>query len=431
MDDERDIGEEAEHAVGREHEGDDQHAGRERRPFSGLDGIAAEARPDDAALDDCELCRKCAGAQQDREVVGLLDREVAGDLARAAGDRRVDARRRHHLVVEDDRHALADVLRGRLTEALGALQVELEAHHRLLRLLVEGRLRVGEVAAVGHDPALDRHPRAVLVLGGQEIDIARGRVGQHAEFELGGLAELLFEELRILQAGHLHEDAVGALLLDRGLLGAAEIDAAADDLDGLGHGPAGPVGEARLCEGELDQSVLLVGDLHRLPAGLADEGVRDRLRQLAELRDDLGPVGGIGDPHLHPARDDLDAALRRHPGLAQDPADIVAQARGLGLQKIVPVDLQQDLRTALEVEPEDDRPARDDPTREPARKGGHEPAALLGREEARHGQTQPDQNDREGRDDLGSREAQHTPFSVSCSHAGICAGILRRRLRRP
>ena len=85
-----------------------------------------------------------------------------------------------------------------------------------MALLVEGRLRVGEIAAIGHDPTLDRYLAAAFVLVGQHVHVAGGRIGEHAEFELGGLAELILELLRVLQAGNLDEDAVGPLLLDRG-----------------------------------------------------------------------------------------------------------------------------------------------------------------------------------------------------------------------
>ena len=43
--------------------------------------------------------------------------------------------------------------------------------------MVEGRLRVDEVAAIGHDPALDRDPGPLLVAGWQQIDVTP-RTGQ-------------------------------------------------------------------------------------------------------------------------------------------------------------------------------------------------------------------------------------------------------------
>ena len=80
---EREIGEHAENAVGREHVDDDQRAADQRRALARVDRILAEARADRALLDHGELGRQRAGAQQHREIVGLLDREIAGDLARS------------------------------------------------------------------------------------------------------------------------------------------------------------------------------------------------------------------------------------------------------------------------------------------------------------------------------------------------------------
>ena len=76
----------------------------------------AEARTDRALLDDGELGRQRAGAEQDREVVGGLDGEVAADLTGAAEDRLADHRRRDHLVVEHDGERPADVLLGDVAE---------------------------------------------------------------------------------------------------------------------------------------------------------------------------------------------------------------------------------------------------------------------------------------------------------------------------
>ena len=89
VDADRDAGEDAEQAVGHDHEHD-----HERRAVIGgvlalLDRILAEARADDALLDDRQRRRQCAGAQQDGEIVRRLDREAAGNLARA---RRIGSR---------------------------------------------------------------------------------------------------------------------------------------------------------------------------------------------------------------------------------------------------------------------------------------------------------------------------------------------------
>ena len=96
------------------------------REFALLDRILAEAGTDGALLDDGQRRRQRAGAQQDREIVGALHGEAAGDLARAAEDRLADHRRRDHLVVEHDGERLADVLLRRLREFARARRVEAE-----------------------------------------------------------------------------------------------------------------------------------------------------------------------------------------------------------------------------------------------------------------------------------------------------------------
>ena len=88
------------------------------------------------------------------------------------------------------------------------------------------------------------------------MSTSRGaRLCQQAELELAGLAEKLLEPLRVLQARHLDEDAVGALALDARLGRAGGVDAAADDLDGLVDGAANALVDARFRIGQRDQAV--------------------------------------------------------------------------------------------------------------------------------------------------------------------------------
>ena len=72
--DQRDVGEEAEEAVADEHEDDDRDRGDDRGDDAGADRVAAEARTDGALLDDGQLGRQRAGAEQDGEVVGASRR---------------------------------------------------------------------------------------------------------------------------------------------------------------------------------------------------------------------------------------------------------------------------------------------------------------------------------------------------------------------
>ena len=155
-------------------------------------------------------------------------------------------RRGDHLVVEHDGERPADILRRRLAEALRAADVEAEIDDRLVGALVEGRLRVGEIAALDDDAALDRHALAVRVLataaGRRRPRPARASM---PELELGGPAEDILQALRVLQAGHLDEDAVGALALDVRLGRAERVDAPAQHLDRLVDRPADPLVDAR------------------------------------------------------------------------------------------------------------------------------------------------------------------------------------------
>ena len=116
VDGDRDVGEHAEQPVGQEHEHDHHDRADIGGKFAFFDRILAEPRPDGALLDDRQRRRQRAGAQQDRQIVGLLHGEIAGNLARAGGDRLADHRRRDHLVIQHDRERLPDMFGGRLRE---------------------------------------------------------------------------------------------------------------------------------------------------------------------------------------------------------------------------------------------------------------------------------------------------------------------------
>ena len=65
---EREVGEDAEDAVGRQHVDDDQRAADQGGALAGVDRILAEAGPDGALFDDRQLGRQRAGAQQHRQI---------------------------------------------------------------------------------------------------------------------------------------------------------------------------------------------------------------------------------------------------------------------------------------------------------------------------------------------------------------------------
>ena len=407
VDDQRDRRQDAEEAVGRHHEdGRGQRAG-DRGGDAGPDRILAEAGPDGPLLDDGQLRRQGASPQQHGEVVGLLDGEAARDLARSPRDRLQDARRRDDLVVEHDGEGAADILGCRLPEALGAAQVEAEIDDRLVGALIEARLRVGQIAALDDDAALDRNALPFIVARRQEVDVGGARLCEHAEFQLRGPAEELLEALRILKARHLHEHAVGALTLDVRLGRADRIDAAAQHLDHLLDGAPHALRHALLGEDELDEPVGRLGDGQRAGAGLAEDRIRDRLRQLAQLRHEARAAGRVADAKLDAARLHLDAALEPDAGLAQRAPHVVAQLHGLRAQEVGHVDLEQHVRAALQVEPEHDGAGRHQPRRRPGRHRLPDRFAPLARQEVRHGEKAPEQDHRHDGDHLPSGEAKH------------------------
>ena len=71
---------------------------------------------------------------------------------------------------------------------------------------------------------------------GKHLEFARriARIGDQAEFQLGGRAEQILDLRGVLQARHLDQDAVDALLLDVGLLGAGAVEAAVAALRSTG-----------------------------------------------------------------------------------------------------------------------------------------------------------------------------------------------------
>ena len=194
------------------------------------------------------------------EIIGRLDGEVAGDLTGTAGDRAQDARRRNHLAVENDGEQFSDIFRGDLTKPLAAANVEAEIDDRLLRAAVEAGLRIGQILALHHDPLLDRQFAGIVHLI-QELDIGRvgAGLGDEAEFELCRRAENFLELARILQTGHLDENAIVALALDIRLGRAERIDAAAQHFDRLLDRAADLAVDARLGHGELNEAIVVLG----------------------------------------------------------------------------------------------------------------------------------------------------------------------------
>ena len=245
--------------------------------------VLAKSGAHGTLLDDGQRRGQCAGTQQDREIVRALHGEAAGNLAGTAEDRLADHRGGDHLVVEHDGERSADVLLRHLGKTPRAVVVETESDDRLAIALIEARLRVGEILARHQHPLLDqvrrlsfglragqnfgfrRHPAALLRL------VGRHRLVDHAERQLGGLAEQFLEPRGILQARHLNQHAVDALALDRRLDGAKLVDAALDDLDRLLDRLADALDQRRLGGRKPDQAAAGIDDVDGALSGGAEQ----------------------------------------------------------------------------------------------------------------------------------------------------------------
>src|SRR5262245_28538946 len=137
IDGDRNVGEQAEQPIGRQHEHHYEDGARDRGVLAGLDRIQAEAWSDHTLLNHRELCGQRSSAQQDRQIIGALDGEIARNLARSAKYRLADHGRRYHLVVQDDREGTPDILLRRPPEPTRAGAVELEVDDRLAIALIE------------------------------------------------------------------------------------------------------------------------------------------------------------------------------------------------------------------------------------------------------------------------------------------------------
>ena len=225
--------------------------------------------------------------------------------------------------------------------------------------------------------------------------------------------------MRVLQARHLDQDAVEALALDVRLGGAERVDAAAQHFHRLLDGAADALVRAGLGDIELNQPIGIFGDLDRLVAG-RPEGAEstDRLGELAQLRHQLGAVGCLGNAQLHAARGQADAALQADALLAQDAADVVAQLGDLAADQVRAVDLEQDVRAALQIEAERHRMDRQQEARNPGRSPLLDRLAGLGREQVRHGEPAAEDQHEQNENDLAGLETKHL-YEQPCWRARI------------
>ena len=144
---------------------------------------------------------------------------------------------------------MADILAGDVGEALGAYAVKAERDDRLVGALVEAGACVGQALAAQRDAILDRILMAFLVGHYGDARVAR-LAGNHVERHLRGRAEQFAQTRRVLQAGKLDEDAVGADALDRRFGDADLVDALAHDFEALVDRLVDALGDTGVAQGE-------------------------------------------------------------------------------------------------------------------------------------------------------------------------------------
>ena len=269
--------------------------------------IRAEPGADRALLDDGEGGRQGAGTQQNRKIVRGFNREAARDLPLPSRDRPIDARRRDHLVIEDDREEAPDIFSRCPAEALSAAHIETEIHDGLIGARIESGLRIDKVGPIHDDLLFDRE-RAARLLRRELLDVARRcpLVRDEAKFEMGRLAEEILQLLRILQSRHLDEDAVIPLALDVRLCRTERVDAPSDDLDRLIDRAPHLVRDAGIRDGQADEAAIALRHVERARA--AETRIADRLAEIAERPDDAGALRRIGNAHLDAALGHRDPA---------------------------------------------------------------------------------------------------------------------------
>ena len=92
VENQRDVGDEAEHVVVERRRDEHGEQAEQHRAETLADVVLAEARADDALLDDVGRCGERAGAQQQRQFGGFFHAAEAGGVE-AVGEHAVDRRR--------------------------------------------------------------------------------------------------------------------------------------------------------------------------------------------------------------------------------------------------------------------------------------------------------------------------------------------------
>ena len=264
---------------------------------------------------------------------------------------------------------MADIILGGVAEFARAHRIEAEGDNGLAGLLIETGAGIGEPVARHHHPALDQNRGKSLTAGRrvghrQQLVFRRhcGRVGiggfiHHLKAHLGGLAQDGLELGGILQARDFHHDAVVTLSRDSGLAGAHFVDAAVHHFQRLFQHLLMRLGLVTLGHGQGVKAALL-GDVvflhpsHRQYRAAA-QGRIDAVQHTAGL----GLGGGIGHPHLHHIAIGAEIEILDM-RLAQPGANIADGALRLVALHLGEIHFQQQVGTALEVQPQAHRVVR-------------------------------------------------------------------------
>ena len=139
---------------------------------------APRSGPDRPLFQDLHRRGQGAGAQQEREVVGLLDGEIAGNLPVTADDGLANYGRADDLGIQHDGEGLADVLGRYIAKLPRTGGIEAEADGPLPGLVARGR-RIDQRIAAHHDPLAD-HVEDLLAVGVELVAGQPQRAQRHA-----------------------------------------------------------------------------------------------------------------------------------------------------------------------------------------------------------------------------------------------------------
>ena len=211
------------------------------------------------------------GAQQQGQIVYLLNRETAADDSAAAQNRLAYDRGADDLAIEDNGQIAARIFLRHIAELASAQGIETEGDDRMV--VLKARLRIDKTLTA--DPYTPFHEELLpVILVRRQDHRSRGRGPRHLagggalvqkmERHLRRLADNVDQGARIVESGDLNKDTILTLPLNDRLTGSHFIDPSADDLYRLfdSMGPGG--GQGRFVEGNGEPAVFETRDPKRI-----------------------------------------------------------------------------------------------------------------------------------------------------------------------